>query len=119
MALDCSLIKPQNFQFNAVGCDSTQVNNVCMSNGTSRIIFDIDMPIGANSAIANIQLTNMRTKENNNHIIGISEYKCSCSTLCIEDTGIKKNNKHIITVIFDHLVPGDRYSGSACLEYIS
>lgn len=119
MASDCSLIKPQNFAFNAVGNNGMQINNRCSGGGESRIVFDIDMPTGANSAIANIQLVNTRTKQNTDHSIAISEYKCTCSTLCIDDSGLKKNNKHIITVVFNGLIPGDRYSGSACLEYIS
>lgn len=119
MTLNCSLIKPQSFQFNAVGCDSTQINRKCSNNGQSSIIFDIDMPTGSNAATAKISLLNTRTSENHSHLISISEYKCLCSTLCIEDTGLKKNNKHTIRVVFDDLIPGDRYSGLACLEYIS
>lgn len=119
MAFNCSLIIPQIFQFNAVGCDSTQINNECPTSGQSRVIFDISMPEGANAATVRISLLNLRTNQSYRHIISISEYRCSCSTLCIEDTGYKKDNKHIITVTFNDLIPGDRYSGSACLEYIS
>jgi hypothetical protein len=118
MASNCSLIKPQSFQFNAVGCDSTQINRKCSNNGQSSIIFNIDMPTGSNAATAKISLTNTRTNENYNHFVSVSEYKCSCSTVCIEDIGLKKNNKYTIAVLFDDLIPGDRYSGTACLEYI-
>lgn len=118
MALDCSLIKPNFFEFNAVGCDNPQINNRCANKGTSRIVLDIDMPVGSNSAIAHILLLNTRTQEKHNHNIGISEYKCSCPTLCVEDTGFKKNYRHTITIIFNDLIPGDRHIGSACLEYI-
>jgi hypothetical protein len=119
MASNCTLIKPQSFQFNAVGCDSTQINRKCSNNGQSSIIFNIDMPTGSNAATAKISLTNTRTSENHNHLISISEYKCLCLTACIEDTGFKKDNKHTIRVVFNDLISGDPYSGTACLEYIS
>jgi len=119
MALNCSFIQPNFFQFNAIGCDSTQINKRCSNNGQSKVIFDIDMPLGSNAAVAKISLFNNRTITNHSHTISISEYKCSCSTVCIEDIGLKKNNKYTIAVLFDDLIPGDRYSGTACLEYIS
>ena len=119
MTLNCSLIKPEYFQFNAVSCDNNQINNECQNNGQSRVIFDIDMPTTSNAAVAKISLFNNRTFKNDRHTVTISEYNCSCSTLCIENTGYKKNNKYTITILFNNLIPGDRYTGSACLEYIS
>lgn len=118
MASNCSLIKPQNFQFHATGCDSTDINNKCSNNGQSRIVFSIDMPAGSNAVIARIQLTNTRTNQKNFHSINISEYGCSCHSLCIDNLGYKKNNKHIVPIIFNNLISGDGYSGTACLEYI-
>lgn len=118
MALNCSLIKPQTFEFNAQGCDSKQINLKCPHNGQSRMVFDIEMPNSANSALVNINIKNLRTNQNISHIMTISEYECSCSTLCIEDTGYKKNNTYMVSVLLNGLIPGDRYLGSACLEYI-
>lgn len=116
MTRDCLLVNPNEFFFHCPG-EAPKKDERCLGSASQKMIFEVVIPSGSDSAMVEIGLTNIRTQKKETYLI-YAKQQCSCSNNCTIDTGIKYNNKYSISINIDNLIPGEHYSGIACANYI-
>lgn len=116
MTKNCLLVTPNEFLFFCPGQAPTKEER-CLGSSSQRILFDVIVPSGSDTAVVEIDLVNLRTDKKETYFI-YADQKCSCSPNCIIDRGIKFNNQYSISLNIDNLIPGEQYSGVACVNYI-
>jgi len=116
MTKNCLLVYPNEFIFFCPG-QAPLTDDRCHGSQNQRMLFDITVPSGSDSAVVEIQLTNTRTTKKETYFI-YTDQQCSCSNNCVIDQGIKNNNKYSIAINIGNLIPGEQYSGIACVNYI-
>ena len=116
MTKNCLLVTPNEFLFFCPGKAPTKEGR-CSGSGSQRVLFELTVPSGSDTAVVEIGLVNLRTEQKETYFI-YTDQKCSCSPNCIIDQGIKFYNQYSISLNIDNLMPGEHYSGIACLNYI-
>lgn len=116
MAINCSLVTPNQFSFQLAGC-SENFDNVCNNNGIIKKIFKIELPPMIDKGILSINITNIITQKSISKSVIVPDPVCGCNKKC--DTEPKVNSTtHIVAIEFNNLIDGDKYTGTACFAYI-
>jgi len=116
MTKNCLLVYPNEFSFYCPG-KQLDKDERCGGPSQQKMMFEITVPSGSDTAVVDIQLTNSRTLQSQTYFIYTNK-ECSCSNNCIIDFGIKNDNQYSISINIDNLIPGEHYSGIACANYI-
>ena len=107
-------VSPSTFDITIPGCNE-EPSDSCIGNSVYKIIFRVNLPSQDKKVVLNIILTNINTLSKTSKSIIVPDPECSCSMSCKNISGYIS---HIVSVTFDNLVIGNKYTGITYLNYI-